>query len=533
MSLRRPPSTPSPSLTATGWLTIPARRRASKLPLGGRGLDAINTNRGRVRAFGPCLLLLIASICCGRPTGPHDNGASVLRVGVGQIEVSQFVQNLTIEGLIAVGADGRVKPWLARDWKVTNEGRLLTIGLRPGVKFHDGSPASAAVLAGILRKSIGQFAGPAVDDIAEINAPADDRIEVSLKKPSRFVLESLETPLPGGGGPNVGTGPFIAATDTERHSLHSNANYYLGPPPISEVHIEEYPSVRSAWADMLRDHLDMVYEVGLDELDSLQTATTVNVFSVVRHYQYVVILNTKIGVLKTAEVRRALNIAIDRNAMVRDGLNGHGVPSTGPIWPSHWAAQPPLPTFAYDPQQAARIISTEPEGASVTGGAGHLRFTCLVASDADKIALVVKRQLAAVGVDMVLQEASRDDLNKAAATGHFDAILTGIISGPSLVRPYLWWYSRGPRNLGGYANNAVDSALDAIDGADSDNAYRAGVEHFQTAILADPPAIFLAWDERARAVNKRFEVAAQPGTDIIRTLHLWRAVAGSGKPDNN
>jgi ABC-type transport system substrate-binding protein len=533
MSSRRPPSTPSPSRTATGWWTIPVRRRASRQSLAGLALDAINRNGTRVRTVGPCLLLLIASICCGRATHLPDNGASVLRVGVGQIEVSQLIQNLTIEGLIAVGADGRVKPWLARDWKLTNEGRLLTIGLRPGVKFHDGSPASAAILAGILRKSIGQFAGPSADDIAEINAPAEDRIEVSLKKPSRFVLESLETPLPGAGGPNVGTGPFIAASDSERHSLHSNTNYYLGPPPISEVHVEEYPSVRSSWAEMLRDHLDMVYEVGLDELDSLQTATTINVFSAVRHYQYVVILNTKVGALRTAEVRRALNIAVDRDAIVRDGLNGHGVPSTGPIWPSHWAAQPPLPTFAYDPQQAARIISRESGGPSATGGGGYLRFTCLVASDADRISLVVKRQLQAVGVDMVLQEASRDDLNKAAATGHFDAILTGIISGPSIVRPYLWWYSRGPRNLGSYANNAVDSALDAIDGAGSDDGYRAGVEHFQAAILADPPAIFLAWDERARAVSKRFDVVKQPGADIIRTLHLWRPVAGSGKPDNN
>ena len=42
-------------------------------------------------------------------------------------------------------------------------------------------------------------------------------------------------------------------------------------------------------------------------------------------------------------------------------------------------------------------------------------------------------------------------------------------------------------------------------------------------MIDDPPAIFLAWSERARAVSKRFVVPdAEPGRDILSTLRFWK-----------
>jgi hypothetical protein len=46
--------------------------------------------------------------------------------------------------------------------------------------------------------------------------------------------------------------------------------YYVGPPTINRILINTYPSVRAAWTDMLRNHLDMVYEVRDDQLESMQ-----------------------------------------------------------------------------------------------------------------------------------------------------------------------------------------------------------------------------------------------------------------------
>ncbi len=61
-----------------------------------------------------------------------------------------------------------------------------------------------------------------------------------------------------------------------------------------------------------------------------------------------------------------------------------------------------------------------------------------------------------------------------------------------------------------------------------------GISAFQQAVIDDPPAIFLAWMERARAVSKRFVVpTAEPGRDILSNLRLWRPSGISQQASRN
>jgi ABC-type transport system substrate-binding protein len=71
----------------------------------------------------------------------------------------------------------------------------------------------------------------------------------------------------------------------------------------------------------------------------------------------------------------------------------------------------------------------------------------------------------------------------------------------------------------------VDAALDHVRHAVADDDYRSAVAEFQQAIADDPPAIFLAWSERSRAVSKRFDVQPEAGRDVLATLRLWRPTA--------
>jgi hypothetical protein len=107
----------------------------------------------------------------------------------------------------------------------------------------------------------------------------------------------------------------------------------------------------------------------------------------------------------------------------------------------------------------------------------------------------------------------------------FDAILFDVISGPNLFRPFQWWHS-GTNSLTGFASARVDESLDRIRYAASDDQYRSGVAAFQQAMNDDPPAIFLVWSQRARAVSNRFVVPpVEPGRDILSTLRTWKPVA--------
>ena len=79
-----------------------------------------------------------------------------------------------------------------------------------------------------------------------------------------------------------------------------------------------------------------------------------------------------------------------------------------------------------------------------------------------------------------------------------------MISGPTLLRPYRIWHSER-RSTGHYRSPAVDAALDRVRYATSDDDYVAPASpRSSRRSIDDPPAIFLAWTERARAVSKRF-----------------------------
>jgi peptide/nickel transport system substrate-binding protein len=465
--------------------------------------------------LGGVFLWLACAGCALPPAGSEaPPTARTLRVGTAQIELDSLVQNITLEALVKIGPDGRVRPWLAKDVRVSPDGHVLKIETRPDVRFHDGSPVTTGIIADILRATLPR-AFLAGEDVTDIAPASETEIHVSLREPSRFALEALEDLIRKPGSQTIGTGPFAVA-DSEAAEVRADKSYYLGPPSIDAITIQMYPSVRAAWAEMLRNNLDMVYDVGLDALDSLHTSTTIDVFSYTRNYQYVVLFNTKTAALQPAALRRALNQAVDRPALIRDALNGRGVASSGPIWPGNWAAGAAQRELPFDPEAAV---------AEVRARGGKVSFRCLVAPEDETVALVLKRQLAAVGIDVIFEEASIEAIRDARASLAYEAILTTAINGPSLFRTSSWWHSKGPRNNGRYANPRVDAALDTIRRALTDDDYRRGVEEFQQAVLENPPAMFLAWNQRARAVSHRFRLPpTEPNIDVLGSLRLWQPV---------
>jgi peptide/nickel transport system substrate-binding protein len=292
--------------------------------------------------------------------------------------------------------------------------------------------------------------------------------------------------------------------------LNAFPDHYLGRPTVDEIVVSHYPSIRAAWAEMLRGNVDILWEVGIDALDSLEAATNVSVFTVARPYQYQVMFGSRMS--KSSAVRRALNAAIDRRALVRNVLRGHGIPSTGPVSPRHWAVGPDMPRLEFDPALATRLAGP------------NLQFKCLVSADSvyERMALELKRQLAAVSIDMIVEEASQERLSQALKDGDFETLLADVISGPTLLRLHMVWHSQGVLHTPGTGSVAIDGALDRVRHAISEDEYRAGVNDLQRAVMNDPPAIFLAWSERARAVSRRFTVPAGSGRDVLASIQFWR-----------
>jgi peptide/nickel transport system substrate-binding protein len=462
--------------------------------------------------------VLVGTARCTSKSGPSQSSApSTLRVGVGAIAqqapqagLRQFVGGLSIESLAIPDDDGRLRPSLAESWSTAPDGLSVTVHIHPHAKFHDGTPVTGAVVAEALKKALPPLMGAAFEDVAQITAPDDSTVRLDLRRRSQFVVEALDTSIQKAGG--IGTGPYIASsTGTSPTVLKANLDYYRERPAIDQIAVASYPTVRAAWAELLRGNLDMLYEVSIDALDSLQGSSDVAVFSVVRHYQYMIAFGRRAPMFQSPEVRRELSAAIDSAEIVRDALNGHGLASTGAVPPGHWALNKSSASAAQ--KQLAKQLT-----------ARHLKFVCLVPADTtyERIALAVRRQLASVSVDMQLEEISQEQTLQALTNETYDAILIDAISGPTLFRSYRHWYSRPSTVPKPIPSAAIDAALDLIRHAESDDQYRKGVSAFQQAIENEPPALFLAWGERARAISRRFDVPTpEKGRDVLNSIRLW------------
>jgi peptide/nickel transport system substrate-binding protein len=474
-------------------------------------------------------IVSIACMClagCGQPGSPAIRAQSAtLRIGQGFDaggRLQQVVQILTQEGLLSVTNDGRPGPRLVKSWTLSEDGLNWRLELQPNAVFHDGTPLTAQLVRELLMQELPDTLGPAFQNVVSIDPISPTQFSIVLKHRSRFLPEALALNVPVRlPESNIGTGPFsLEKLDGNSAEFRANEHYYQGRPLIDRILIQPYSSVRAAWADMLRGGVDMVYEIGVDAFDSVKPATETKLFMYNRPYAYVIVLNLRSPVLKDPGLRRALNSAIDRDKFVEETLAGHGRAADGPIWPDHWTYGESRARFRYEPQAVA--------------SSGHRpTFTCLYSDPSyEKMAIFVQQELQAIGVDMRLEYTSVADGLARAKAGNFDAWLADTNLAPNFFRQSLFWHSRSGYNWGHYESAKADGALDAMDQARSDAEYKEGADAFQRAIVDDPPAIFLAWSDRLRAVSTRFEVHEEPGRDILNTLRLWRPLGARARSTN-
>lgn len=308
--------------------------------------------------------------------------------------------------------------------------------------------------------------------------------------------------------------------------MRANDGYYRGRPAIRDLVFTAYPTLRQAWASLLRGEIEVVSDISADALPFLDDRK-VQTDSFPRRYAYVLAFNSTRPQLRSPAVRQALNFAVNRDAVIRTALRGRGRAATTPVWPDHWAYDKSAPGYSFDPPRASAALAAA--GFNGTPGRGRLRFTCLVPEGHvifERMALMLQRDLFDVGVDLDFESVALSNFDTRLRAGDFDAVLVDLLSGPSLSRVYSFWRSPGPAftglNVFGYRNAQADALLDQLRYATDDAATRAATGQLQRVMTDDPPGIFIAWSERARAISRRIEVPAAPGRDPFQSLWQWR-----------
>jgi peptide/nickel transport system substrate-binding protein len=500
---------------------------------------------------GVVFFLALSTASCLAPTGSPDADSPEARpliIGVPESNVSgseigfgQFLNLLSLEGLIYVGADGRPTPWLAQRWAWEDDYRRLRVYLRPNAYLHDGRRLEAPIAAELVRQAIANSKAlyPALNDVADVRPEGQFELVFDLSRPSGQLPEDLSVPLrTSRAGTVVGTGPFrIVSTDPEELRLEGFEDYYLGRPSVQQVRVRPIPTLRTSWSSLLRGDVDVVTDVPADAVAFIRN-DDVRVFSFARWYQFVIAFNSQKGPLQSPDVRRALNLAVDRTALIDNVLQGAGTPSTGPLWPQHWAYDASLTSYGYDPAEAAALLDAAgyPLPSSSRDEASppsRFRITCLIPENFsvwERMALKVQKNLFDIGVDMAFRSLPVEEFNKLVLAGDFEAAFNDMISGPTPGRAYIFWRSRrafkGDVNVFGYENAEAERLFAMLQTSTNDAATRSTVRRLQQVLLRDPPALFLTWNTRARAIHGHIAVP-DSGRDPLTTLWQWQPDSGT------
>jgi peptide/nickel transport system substrate-binding protein len=453
-----------------------------------------------------------------------DIGTFLPKIGKASPSMS-LAALFSAEPLVAVEWDGRPTNRLTESVVESEDGETLTVTLKPDVTFHSGEPVTAGRVRELILPKVKLLAE---QDVA--NVVADDgsrRITFHLRRPyalkpadlSSFVIDD-DTRL------GLRTGPFRITSAGPSVVMEPYRNYHLGAPPaVKKITINEYPTHRAAWSAMLRGQVNFLHEVNRDAIEFVRTGGRMTPYPLLRPFYSALVFNLRHPVLRRREVRVALNEGIDRNEVLNNGMAGHGEVAEGPFWPRHWAYPRGRLPVSHNPE-AARV-RLDAAGLKVRRGSANempsrLSFTCLLPlGDVrfERIALVVQRQLFAIGVDMRLQPVPPLDLYRRAKAGDFDAVITEMSSGRTLKFPGDFFHSRGPFAYWGYTG--ADAAFDHMRTARTDDDVRSAVLDVMRQLQTDPPAVFLALPREVRAADNALDIPYETDQDVFYTL--WRA----------
>jgi ABC-type transport system substrate-binding protein len=485
-----------------------------------------------------CLLVTLSSITTGCVAkAPAAEPEKTLRVGARSSEEAPKVLRsfLFAEGLISVDWQGRPTQRLATDWTWENDGLALRLHLRPDIRFHDNTPLTAPIAVEIIRQQLPKKETRGFEAVKSVEAIDERTVLIHLSRKDGFLLGALAgLSIVDDRKPDIGTGPFRLVPNTPRLEAVRNDSYYRGAPGIARIQVISYPTPRASWVGLMKDEVDMALEINKESVEFLEGAARFEIYSSIQPYYIPLVFNLRNPTLARVEVRRAIADAINRDEIVSQGMRGRGEVADDPIWKFHWAYNLAAPSHLFKPERARDQLDLA--GLTIHPPApgrraSRFQLNCMFFNgdpQFERIGLLLQRQLAAVGIDLVLEGLTAAEMQNRLRLGRFDSYLYQLTSGKDLSWAYRFWHS--PKGaLGPVMQNTgysgADDVFDRLRQArlpEDEKDIRIGVGDLRQRFFEDVPAVFLAWTKTTRAVDARFDVGNRNDPDIFANLWKWQ-----------
>lgn len=436
-------------------------------------------------------LLLCLSACVGGQGASNRAPDVIVRIADEEVKSldPQTVSDLASlrlatdlhEGLTRIGADGVAEPGLARAPNVSADGLTWIYLLKPGLRFSDNAPITAALFArmfGRLRDE--KTAAPTLslfDAIDRIEARGLDRVVIHLRTPFPALPELLAHPalaaLPlhradwATERPLVTSGPYRLTSWMlgDRVRLVANPAWHDGAPATSKIEWRPVSDSLTAMRLFEAGGADTLSEFPSARLPMLQREQPQALHVAPYRGAYYFAFNTRKPPFSDVRIRQALSLAVERE-WIAGPLMGTGTrPAWGIIPPGISGLADYRPDWAGTPR-TERLAKAR----ALLRAAGYspdrpLDFDIRFNSDVDhrRISVALAAMWKPLGVNARLLN-SEASLHFASLKRHdFALARSGWIGDISAPENFLAVHRSdgGAINYSGYANPVFDKALDS------------------------------------------------------------------------
>lgn len=496
---------------------------------------------------------------CGGGNGSGGSGTSRLTIAVegDPHSLNEIIDpgtgirilNNTQDGLLNRSVDYReVVPGIS-DFPEQPDDVTYRFTIREGITFHNGDPVTAEDVVytfdRLMTDETASFGALYRDNVASVEAEDDRTVVITTNEPFPIFLslcsgnhtkivqrEKVEDP---GYGVSVwsGTGPYeiVEWARGEQVTLRKaeNANSPQGEAQVDEVVFRAMPDPAARLAALRAGQVDAVIQPAYKDIEQFEDSDEFQLTELESADQTLMVFKTSIPPFDQRDVRKAVSLAINRQALVDDFFHGHATVA-GDLYPSwHWAHDPSI-VAEHDPAGARDLLAD-----AGFDEANPLTFTCMVLQDQLFLdqATAIQAQLREVGVEMEIQPVEYSTLSGMTAGGPEDWLgpvamfrITPI-RGTAYEFSYYQYAAGGPLNRsdfnkpGGHQRPDIQELMEetiaeADWGGERDEAAKPALAELSRMILDDPPQLLLNYWNRVSVLTDEVQGWSSAVFDLIQ-----------------
>ena len=327
---------------------------------------------------------------------------------------SYSIEKPMLEGLIGFNEKMEQIPQLAERWDASPDARVYTFYLRKGVKFHDGTPFNAAA----VKANFDRIRNPEnklrrytlYRIISQIDVIDDSTVRFTLAEPFGAMIATFAHPAGGINSPAavekygkdygknpVGTGPykFLEWVPNDHLTLVKNPDYWdkNTEAKVDKIIVKPVPEDGTRIAMLQKGDAQFINPVPYSMAELVKNDKNLSLAESESVYTFWVAMNVQKKPFNDLRVRQAMNYAINKEAIIKAVLRGHGKPAESPLAPQVWGYTP-VKTYPYDPAKAKALLA---EAGYANGFKTLLRG--VAQTDPREVMVAIQGQLKQVGVD--------------------------------------------------------------------------------------------------------------------------------------